>query len=62
MPLRVVTFKVEEELLREMDIYSEELGMNRSEFIRYAIERLIEELSRDNGKHVEEAPLPTIIY
>jgi metal-responsive CopG/Arc/MetJ family transcriptional regulator len=38
IPVRVVTFKVEEELLRELDSFARLKGVTRSEVIRKAIE------------------------
>ena len=39
--MRVVTFKIEEDLLELLDGYAIRHGMNRSEAIRKAIERLL---------------------
>jgi metal-responsive CopG/Arc/MetJ family transcriptional regulator len=41
--LRVVTFKVEQYLLDLVDLYATNHGMYRSEVIRLAIKRLLEE-------------------
>ncbi len=63
MALRVVTFKVEDDFLREIDYYSEQLGMSRSEFIRYALEKMIEEIMSESTKnYVGEALVKTVIY
>ena len=43
VPLRIVTFKVDEELLRRLDCYAAARGVSRSEAIREAIKRLLEE-------------------
>ncbi|QIW23401.1 ribbon-helix-helix protein, CopG family [Sulfolobus sp. S-194] len=39
--MRVVTFKVEEDLLELLDRYAIKYGLNRSEAIRKAIESLV---------------------
>jgi len=39
--MRVVTFKVEEDLLELLDMYAIRYGLNRSEAIRKAIETLV---------------------
>jgi len=41
--LRVVTFKVEEDLLELLDRYAIKYNLNRSEAIRRAIEQMIKE-------------------
>lgn len=41
--LKVVTFKIEEELLQLLDMYAAQHKLNRSEVIRRAIERLLKE-------------------
>ncbi len=38
---RIVTFKLDEELLRVLDTYAKMKGMSRSEVIRAAIEHLL---------------------
>ena len=38
MTMRVVTFKVEQDLLDLVDLIRVKLNMNRSEFIRYVIQ------------------------
>jgi metal-responsive CopG/Arc/MetJ family transcriptional regulator len=43
MTLRVVTFKVERYLLDLLDLYAMNHGMYRSEVIRLAIKKLLEE-------------------
>ncbi|MFP3233951.1 MAG: DUF6290 family protein [Sulfolobaceae archaeon] len=40
---KVITFKVEEELVKNLDTYARKHGLNRSEAIRKAILKLIEE-------------------
>jgi metal-responsive CopG/Arc/MetJ family transcriptional regulator len=46
--MRVVTFKVEEDLLELLDRYAIRQGLNRSEAIRKAIEKVVnEEISKD---------------
>jgi metal-responsive CopG/Arc/MetJ family transcriptional regulator len=52
MGLRIVSFKIDEELLEEIDYYSNIVGLNRSEFIRLALERLIDEVKKDVEKEV----------
>jgi metal-responsive CopG/Arc/MetJ family transcriptional regulator len=47
--MRVVTFKVEEDLLELLDRYAIKYGLNRSEAIRKAIETLVkQELEKEN--------------
>lgn len=41
--MRVVTFKVEEDLLELLDRYAIKYGLNRSEAIRKAIETLLKQ-------------------
>ncbi len=41
--MRIVTFKVEEDLLVMLDKYALEHGLNRSEVIRRAIEKMVKE-------------------
>ena len=63
MGLRVVTFKVEEEFLNEIDYYSMRLGMTRSEFIRMAIEKMIESIVKEADKpFLRETLIETVIY
>ncbi|WP_338603538.1 ribbon-helix-helix protein, CopG family [Sulfolobus tengchongensis] len=46
--MRVVTFKVEEDLLELLDRYAIKYGLNRSEAIRKAIEKMVrDELSKE---------------
>ena len=46
--MRVVTFKIEEDLLELLDMYAIKHGLNRSEAIRKAIENLVkEEMSKE---------------
>jgi len=46
MPLRVVTFKIEEELLERLDKYCKEKGLPRSSVIREAIIMYLHEKER----------------
>ena len=47
--MRVVTFKVEEDLLELLDRYAIKYGLNRSEAIRKAIEALVkQELEKES--------------
>ena len=50
MATRVVTFKIEQDLLELVDLMRIKLNMNRSEFIRYAIEYYIKHEYRSNEK------------
>jgi metal-responsive CopG/Arc/MetJ family transcriptional regulator len=52
MPLKIVTFKAEEELVEEIDKYASRLKMTRSELIRMAIEKLILEFKSMSGEEV----------
>ncbi|WP_054839388.1 ribbon-helix-helix protein, CopG family [Sulfuracidifex metallicus] len=46
--MRVVTFKAEPELVEQLERYAIRYGLNRSEAIRKAIEKVVnEELSKD---------------
>ncbi len=46
--MRVITFKIEEDLLELLDRYAIKYNLNRSEAIRRAIERMVkEEFSRE---------------
>jgi len=46
--MRVVTFKVEEDLVELLDRYAIRYGLNRSEAIRKIIEKVVnEEISKD---------------
>ncbi len=47
-PMRVITFKAEEDLLELLDRYAIRYGLNRSEAIRKAIEKMVkEEMSKE---------------
>ncbi len=46
--MRVVTFKIRDSELEEIDKMAARLGMNRSEFIREAIRAYIRHLWRDD--------------
>jgi metal-responsive CopG/Arc/MetJ family transcriptional regulator len=50
MTLRVVTFKVERYLLDLLDLYAMNHGMYRSEVIRLAIQKLLEEDEKTKGR------------
>ena len=41
MTMRVVTFKLEEDVLEKLDRYARRTGRSRSEIIRQALERLL---------------------
>ncbi|MGC9106497.1 MAG: ribbon-helix-helix protein, CopG family [Thermoprotei archaeon] len=41
--MRVITFKVDEDLLRKLDIYAINRRLSRSDVIREAIERYLKE-------------------
>ena len=41
--MRVVTFKIEEELLAQLDLYAINKRISRSEVIREALERFLKE-------------------
>ncbi|BCU71566.1 ribbon-helix-helix protein, CopG family [Stygiolobus caldivivus] len=40
---KVITFKVEDDVIKDLDTYAQKHGLNRSEVIRKAILKLIEE-------------------
>ena len=52
--LRVVTFKIEPSKLEEVDRAALKLGLSRSELIRYALEKVVEEVL--NGKATYKNP------
>ncbi len=41
MTMRVVTFKIDEDILEKLDRYARRTGRSRSEVIRQALERLL---------------------
>ena len=45
--MRVITFKVEEDLLEQLDSYAIRHNLNRSEAIRKAIEELVKKELKD---------------
>ncbi|RLG77268.1 MAG: CopG family transcriptional regulator [Thermoprotei archaeon] len=49
--MRVVTFKLPERLLEQLDTYAIKTGMNRSDIIRLAIKNFIRESSRPRPKY-----------
>ncbi len=49
--MRVVTFKLPERLLEELDVYAVRHGMSRSDVIRLAIKNLIRESARVRPKY-----------
>jgi len=49
--VRVVTFKLPERLLEQLDTYAIKTGMNRSDIIRLAIKNFIRESSRPRPKY-----------
>jgi metal-responsive CopG/Arc/MetJ family transcriptional regulator len=52
--MRVVTFKVEEDLLELLDRYAIKYGLNRSEAIRKAIETLVKgELEKESVPEIK---------
>jgi len=50
MSMRVVTFKIEQDLLELVDLMRIRLNMNRSEFIRYAIKYYLDHEYKPNEK------------
>jgi metal-responsive CopG/Arc/MetJ family transcriptional regulator len=48
--MRVVSIKIDDELLRAIDRYAEALGVSRSAFIKMAIKRFIAELREDERR------------
>jgi metal-responsive CopG/Arc/MetJ family transcriptional regulator len=50
MTLRVVTFKIDKYLLELLDFYAMKHGMYRSEAIRLAIQKLLEEDRKAKGR------------
>lgn len=47
MGLRIITFKLDDELLEKIDVYAQRTGVNRSEFIRQAILMYIAKLEAE---------------
>jgi metal-responsive CopG/Arc/MetJ family transcriptional regulator len=47
MGLRIITFKLDDELLEKIDIYAQRVGVTRSEFIRQAILMYIAKLEAE---------------
>ncbi len=54
MTLRVVTFKIDKYLLELLDLYAMNHGMYRSEAIRLAIQKLLEEDGKNRDEHYED--------
>ena len=50
--MRVVTFKVEADLLEQLDVYAMNHNLNRSEAIRLAMRKLLED------ERKKEKPIP----
>lgn len=50
--MRIKTFKIDEELLREAELMAQELGLNFSDFVRKAIKFYIEEEKRKRKEHL----------
>jgi metal-responsive CopG/Arc/MetJ family transcriptional regulator len=50
MTLRVVTFKIDKYLLELLDFYAMNHKMYRSEVIRFAIKKLLEEDGKKSGR------------
>jgi len=53
MTLRIVTFKIEEELLEKVDKLALKLGVSRSTIIRWAIEYYLEQKPYPHKRYVE---------
>lgn len=54
MPLRVVTFKMEEEEVDRLDYYARRKGLSRSEVIREAVRQYV-------TKNIENLPKPRYV-
>ncbi|ADI32417.1 ribbon-helix-helix protein, CopG family [Staphylothermus hellenicus] len=54
MVLKVVTFKADEDLVEKIDEYASILGISRSELIRMALERIILEMSKIEGREINK--------
>lgn len=50
--MKVVTFKIDEELLQELDLWAQIEGVSRSELIREAVKRYL----RDKWKRMNPQP------
>ncbi len=53
--MRVVTFKLEEELLQKLDLYAVNMRLSRSEVIRDAIKSFLNQLQDDQYTGCDEA-------
>ena len=60
--MRVITFKIEEELLELLDMYAKKYKISRSEAIREGISKIVDELKNEPvpKAHVEKMMLPDI--
>lgn len=50
MVMRIITFKIDEDLLEQLDLYAQRENATRSEFIRKAIVEYLEKLSSEKTK------------
>lgn len=60
MPLLIVTFKIDSELLSRVDTLAQEEGIPRSEFIRRALEWYTLELERKKKMGARIAGISTV--
>lgn len=51
--MRIVTFKASEDLIREMDRVSAELGISRSHLIRTAVQRFMREYREQEESYMK---------
>ena len=61
MTLRVVAFKIDKYLLELLDFYAINHGMYRSEVIRLAIQKLLEEDQKAKGRGSTRTDVPSSI-
>ena len=50
MVMRIITFKIDEELLEQVDLYAQKINSTRSEFIRKAIIEYLAKLETEGRK------------
>ena len=60
--LRVITFKIDEELLEELDQYCREVRVHRSEIIRRAIRYYLYHFSKQYGNRIIARTERLVVY
>lgn len=59
--MKIVTFKANEDLIREMDKVAAELGVTRSHLIRMAVQRFMREYREQEGSYIRSTGRERII-